>query len=160
MTKKTMANSAMRKIMESRIPYISFLLRKKDISNVITSFFDQVSLFRSGEQKCFSNDNIFESDLTVNNLSIAEWEWDTNEIHLDKTLIKRQFKESILLSIDVIEKALQERFPGNSFVVSFSIQFGKFRNINIRVCQDLGIAILDEDLDKYNQPVMQVYLST
>lgn len=160
MTKKTIVNSAMRKIMESRIPYISFLLRKEDISNVIMSFFNQVSLYRSGEQKCFSNDNIFESDLTVNNLSIAEWEWDTNEIHLDKTLIKRQYKESILLSIDVIEKALQERFPGNSFVVSFSIQFGKFRNINIRVCQDLGISILDEDLDKYNQPVMQVYLST
>ena len=160
MTKKTIVNSAMRKIMESRIPYISFLLRKEDISNVIMSFFNQVSLYRSGEQKCFSNDNIFESYLTVNNLSIAEWEWDTNEIHLDKTLIKRQYKESILLSIDVIEKALQERFPGNSFVVSFSIQFGKFRNINIRVCQDLGIAILDEDLDKYNQPVMQVYLST
>ena len=160
MTKKTIVNSAMRKIMESRIPYISFLIRKEDISNVIMSFFNQVSLYRSGEQKCFSNDNIFESDLTVNNLSIAEWEWDTNEIHLDKTLIKRQYKESILLSIDVIEKALQERFPGNSFVVSFSIQFGKFRNINIRVCQDLGIAILDEYLDKYNQPVLQVYLST
>ena len=95
MTKKTIVNSAMRKIMKSRIPYISFLLRKEDISNVITSFFDQVSLYRSGEQKCFSNDNIFESDLTVNNLSIAEWEWDTNEIHLDKTLIKRQYQPNL-----------------------------------------------------------------
>ena len=152
----------MKKVLKSKNSYIGVSFQKKEISNEILSFFNQVRLYQKYDKKCFSTDNIFESDVNLHNvdMSVAEWEWDTNEIYLDKMLIKRQYKKSILLSIDIIEKTLLEKFPGNSFVISFCIQFGRFRNINIRICQDLGIPILDEDLDKYSQPVMQVYLTT
>ena len=59
-----------------------------------------------------------------------------------------------------IEKMLLQKFPQNSFVISFCIQFGKYRNINIRICQDLDDSILDGNLEMYDQPVMQIHLKT
>ena len=123
MSKKISVNSAMKKIMESKFPYIGILFREQDISNEIVSFLSHVNLYQKDDQKCFSTDNIFESNVSLYNMPVTEWEWDTNEIYLDKALIKRQYKKSILLSIDTIEKNLRKRFPGNSFVICFFIQF-------------------------------------
>ena len=162
MNNKIIMNKPMRKLLESKYLGVCFLLNKKSIIDEIDSFFNGVKMYSKDGKKCFSLDNIFDSDLYSQNdsLSVADWEWKTNEIYLDKTLIKNQYKKTILLSSKYIEKKLLEKFPQNSFVINFCIQFGKYRNINIRVCQDLEDAVFDKDLDKYNQPVMQIYLKT
>ena len=161
MNKKVVMNSPMRKHLESKFSNICILPSKRYIGE-IDLFFKKVKMYERDGVKCFSPKNIFESYLHFdnNNSPITEWEWDTNEIYLDKSLIKRQYKKTIVRSSQHIEKILLERFPNNSFQISFCIQFGKYRNISIRICQDLDDSILERDLNKYDQPIMQVYLKT
>ena len=162
MNKRINLNSAMSNVFNSKFLYGCVLPSKKHIAEEIDAFFKSVTLYEKNGQKCFSTKNIFESNVCIppNELSIVNWEWDTNEIYLDKSLIKINYKKAIIWSINIIERALQENFSGNSFVISFCIQSGRFRNINIRICQDLGYSLLNENLDEYSQPVLQVYLKT
>lgn len=162
MNKRINLNSAMRKIFNSKVLYVCVLPSKKHITKEIDAFFKSVTLYEKNGKKCFSTKNIFESNVHTpkNELSIVNWEWDTNEIYLDKSLIKINYKKSIIWSINIIERRLRENFSGNSFVISFCIQSGRFRNINIRIFQDLGYSLLNENLDEYSQPILQVYLKT
>lgn len=162
MSKRIILNSAMRKILASKFQRIRVLPREKHIANEIDMFFKKMNMYEKYEQKCFSAKNIFESDVCTQTgkFSVVDWEWETNEIYLDKSLIKRNYRKSIILSSDIIEKTLKERFQGNLFVISFCVQFGKFRNISIRICQDSDFPVLDENLEKYSQPIMQIYLRT
>lgn len=162
MNKNTVMNLPMRKIMSSKFPFVFGLLHKKQITDEIDAFLKDVKMYKMADKKCFSLQNAFESESYVqnNNFSIAEWEWNTNEIYLGKSLIKRQYKKVLMLCSSYIEKMLLQKFPQNSFVISFCVQFGKYRNINIRICQDLDDAVLDRNLEMYDQPVMQIYLKT
>ncbi len=162
MSNSIIINKSMKKLLKSKSLLVCFPINKKRILDEIDVFFEDVKMHERYGQKCFSVENIFESDLFFKNknLSVVEWEWNKNEIYLDKPLIKRQYKKVVILSSKYIEKALLEKFPNNAFVISFCIQFGKYRNINIRICQASYNSILDEDLDKYEQPVMQIYLMT
>lgn len=148
--------------MTSKFPIIRGRLKENYILSEIDDFFSSVKMHEKNEQKCFSVKDFFALDSYTQNVntSIMEWEWGTNEIYLDKTLIQRQYKKSILLSIRIIEKVLRERFPDNLFLIIFVVQFGKYRNISIRICQDFGESVLDKNLEKYVQPVMQVHLKT
>ena len=162
MNKNTVMNLPMRKIIGCKYPYLCGLLHKKQITDEIDGFFKDVKMYEMANKKCFSAQNIFEteSNFQNNSFSIVEWEWDTNEIYLGKSLIKRQYKKVLMLCSAYIEKMLLQKFPQNSFVISFCMQFGRYENINIRICQNLDEAILDRNLERYDQPVMQIYLKT
>lgn len=162
MNKNVIMNMAMKRIFRFNFMHFMSSPQEGSIEDEINTFFTHVKMYRKDEQKCFSTKNIFNcEEYTQNaNYSALQWEWDTNEIYLDKSIIKRQYKKSIVLATSIIEKILHEKFPMNSFVISVFVQFGRFRNINIRICQDLEETILDKDLDKYNQPIMQICIST
>lgn len=162
MSKNTVMNLPMRKIMDCKYPYVYGLLQKKQIIDEMAGFFKDVKMYEADGRKCFSVQNVFESTVYFqnNDLSIMEWEWDTNEIYLNKSLIKRQYKKVVMLCSEYIEKMLLQKFPTNSFIISFCVQFGKHRNINIRICQDLKDSVLDRNLELYNQPIMQIHLKT
>ena len=162
MSKNIVMNLPMKKIMGCKFPCVCGMLHKNLIIDEIDVFFKDVKIYERADKKCFSVQNIFESEsyLQNNDFSIVEWEWNTNEIYLHKSLIKRQYKKVLILCSIYIEKMLLQKFPQNSFVISFCIQFGRYRNINIRICQDLDDAVLDRNLEIYDQPVMQIRLKT
>lgn len=155
-------NSAMDKILLSNTQILSCRANKRKIKAEINEFFSKVNLYKQNGAECFSIENIFDSDAyTVKNLdSITDWEWDNNEIYLYKSIIGTEFKKSICFAIESIESQLMERFPGNSFYINVSAQYGELRNVNIRIYLDRGKSYVDTDVEQYNQPVLTEILTT
>ena len=150
-------NSTMDKILLSRSRATLRRSNKQKIKREIIEFINKVKLFEHNENKCFSEKNIFESN--TNYSSITDWEWDNNEIYLDKSSIGKQFKKAICEALETIESLLVERFSGNSFCINLSVQYGSLRNINIRIYLNRGKAYSDTDIELYNQPVLKEILT-
>ena len=155
-------NSAMDKILLSKPRISSHRANKRKIKAEIYEFFSKVNLYKRNGAECFSTENIFDSNTyTVENCdSITDWEWDTNEIYLYKSIIDTEFKKSICFAIESIESLLTERFSGNSFYINISAQYGELRNVNIRIYLDRGKPYVDTDIEQYKQPVLTEILTT
>ena len=152
----------MEQLLLSNFSFFSFKINERKIEMEIDSFFEKVSMFEDIGEKCFSTENCFISSDYVRDsgFSITEWEWDNNEIYLNKKLIKKRFREAIYIAISRIETLLTNKFPDNSFHIIVSAQCGSLRNVVIRLYLDRGDAYLDENLEKYNQPVLSEILRT
>ena len=162
MKKIVETNSHMEKIIFSKVSNLSYKAKKRKIKSEINCFFHKVKLYECNGEKCFSTENCFDSKAYAvgNYTSITDWEWDTNEIYFEKSLIGKQFKESINIIIETIESFLINCFPGNTFYINVSVQDGILRNINVRIHLDRGKPYVDSKLWSYNQPVLREILMT
>jgi len=125
-------------------------------------FFDCVGLFEADGDKCFSTKNCFQPDSSGSNdiVDITAWEWDNNEIFLDKSIIGKDYRKAIKYALEIIEVALINCYSGNSFYIFISVQKGEMRNINIRIFLNRGMPYVDYDVEKYKQPVLIEMLET
>lgn len=154
-------NSAMKKILLAKREIGIRVADEKGIKSAVNDFFSCVCLYEFSQEKCFSSQNCFASaEYVPGEKALTEWEWETNEIYLEAKLIQRKYKKAINLVVDTVENLLREKYPNNSFFVVASVQFGKNRNINIRIFLNRGEAYISDDLENYKQPVLQDLLNT
>ena len=156
MTKIIETNSLMDEILLSKSTRSISFDKKIKIKRELFCFFKNVRLFEQNGNKCFSCQNYFDSKFDKNGFpsSITDWEWDTNEIYLGTSAVGKQFKESIVFSLGVIESILRESFCGNSFYICVSIQNSGIKSINIRVYLNRGVPYVNTDLEDFAQPVL------
>ena len=161
MQKVVEANSLMKELLFKSSNSL-FSANKRKIKAEINSFFKNVQLFECEGEKCFSSENIFISNKYKNGdcSSITDWEWDSNEIYLNKSIIGNRFKDSVNIAVETIESLLFEKFPRNSFYISVCVQYGDLRNINIRIYLNRGAPYANVDIEEYQQPVLNEILNT
>ena len=132
------------------------------IKKEINTFFDKVKLVEKNGEKCFSEKNYFDF-ISLYPDSYTEptgWEWDNNEIYLGNTAVGNQLKKTIILAIEIIEEYLISRFSGNSFCIMMSAQYGKLRNVNIRIVLNRESCYTDLEMEGFDQPVLKIILTT
>ena len=158
MNKIVEMNTSMKKVLSSKNNFSFFRANRKKIQSEIVSFFDRVKIYEYNGEKCFSAENCFDTDININSLknisTLIDWEWDTNEIYLDKSIIGKEFKRAIFIALETIELCIVERFPNITFRISLSLQTGKFRNINARIYLDRGVPYTESDIEGYNQAIL------
>ena len=136
--------------------------KKRKIISEINDFFDKVHLYKNDQEICFSTDNYFAlpSDTSDKYSSLSDWEWGTNEIYLQKSIVDKELKASLTIALETVEELLVKNFAGTSFFIIASLQHGKYRNINIRICINRENPYMDSEIERYNQPVLREILIT